>query len=315
MRILAVIVAALAVSCSRSIHSAAGDSAAGAALPNLTTGDGTTLELAKPPVRVIAGNTAAAEIIAPLLGPERIAALPEQVDGYSSQDFGSHGFEKIPRFARYSAEPLIALHPDLVVTHTWQAAETTAVLREQGTPVLVLKSAASYDDVRSTLLACAKLFRLEKRGDEIVAALDARVAALREHAGERAKLRAIVYSNDGSGGWAAGSGTTGDTLVRLSGMRDAAAEAGVKGHASCDFEKLIRIDPDVIVVGAPVHGEGGSATQSVLESTPALAKLTALSEHRIAVLPAALLWCDSQGIVDGAEQLARSVDAMLAKPR
>jgi iron complex transport system substrate-binding protein len=305
MRFLAVTLVALVASCSRPT-----DGATHAAFP-----DGSTLELAKPPVRVIPGNTAAAEIIAPLLGPERIAALPEQVDGYSSLDFGSHGFETIPRFARYSAEPLIAMRPDLVVTHAWQAAETTAVLREQGTPVLVLKSATSYDDVRSTLLACAKLFHLETKGGEFVGALDARVAALREHAGPRAELRAIVYSNDGSGGWAAGSSTTGDTLIRLAGMRDAAAEAGIRGHSSCDFEKLIRIDPDVIVIGSQVRGEGGSPTLSVLESTPALAQLTALAKHRITVLPAALLWCDSQGIVDGAEQLAQSVDAMLAKPR
>jgi iron complex transport system substrate-binding protein len=305
MRTFATLLIALAVSCSRPA-----ESSARAAQP-----DGTALELAAPPVRVVPANTAAAEIVAPLLGPERIAALPEQVDAYASFDFRSHGFEKIPRFARYAAEPLIAMHPDLVVTHVWQAAETTAVLREQGTPVLVLKSATSYDDVRATLLMCASVFRLEKQGQALVAALDARIAALREHGERRAALRAIVYSNDGSGGWAAGADTTGDAIVRLAGLRDAAAEAGIKGHSSCDFEKLIRIDPDVIVVASKARDETGSATKSVLESTPALAKLAALEEHRIVVLPAALLWCDSQGIVDGAEQLARSVDAMFAKLR
>jgi iron complex transport system substrate-binding protein len=294
-----------------------------------TLPDGSILELAAPPRRVIPGNAAAAEFIAPLLGAERIAALPEQVDGYSSFDFKLHGFERIPRFARYAAEPLIAMHPDLVITHTWQAAETSSVLREQGTPVLVLRSAMSYADVRATLLLLAQLFDLEAKGAALVSDLDRRVAALRAKAEARASVppgaedaasgthgrsvgmsRALVYSNDGSGGWAAGSDTTADTLLRLAGLRNAAAEAGIKGHASLDFEKLLAIDPDVFVVAAPARGEGGSATKSVLESTAGLAGMKAIQSHRIVVLSAALLASDSPCLVDGAEALARGIDAL-----
>lgn len=290
-----------------------------------TLADGSIIELAAAPRRVIPANAAAAEFIAPLLGPERIAALPEQVDDYSSFNFRTGGFEAVPRFSRYSAEPLIGLHPDLVVTHVWQAAETTSVLREQGTPVLVLQSATSYTDVRATLLLCAALFDLDQQGAAFVADLDRRVEKLRERSEARAakggltggtalNLRALVYSNDGSGGWAAGSGTTADTLLRLAGLSNAAAEAGVSGHTSLDFEKLIAIDPDVIVVGAQARGEGGSATKSVLESTPALSNLRAIKNRRIAVLSSALLSSDSPCIIDAAETLARSIDAMFVAP-
>jgi iron complex transport system substrate-binding protein len=271
--------------------------------------------LASAPRRVVAANAAAAEFIAPLLGPERIAAIPEQVDAYSSYDFRSHGFERVKRFPRYTAETLIGLHPDLVVTHGWQAAETTTVLREQGTPVLVLHSATSYADVRATLETCARVLGLVPEGERIAADLDRRVALLRQRAERRSQsriviARALVYYNDGTGGWAAGSGTTADALLGLAGLRNAALDAGLRGHVGVDFEKLLAIDPDVFVVGAQARDETGSATKNVLESARALAGLRAVRERRIAVLSPALLSSDSPGLVDGAEALADALDAM-----
>jgi ABC-type Fe3+-hydroxamate transport system substrate-binding protein len=79
-----------------------------------------------------------------------------------------------------------------------------------------------------------------------------------------------------------------------------------------ELEKLIAIDPDVIVVGAPARDEAGSATKNVLEKTAALAGLSAVKKKRIAVLPAALLSTDSPRLVDAAERLAKEVDALIS---
>jgi len=264
--------------------------------------------------RIVPGNAAAAEFLVVLLGEggaSRIAALPEQVDGYSSFDFHASPWSIPQRFARYTAEPLIALHPDLVVTHEWQAAETTQVLRAQGVPVVVLRSARSYEDIRETLGSLGRTLGLSERAEAAAAELDRRVERLREGAVARTGLRALEYSNNGTGGWTAGGDTTSDAMIRLAGMRNAAAEAGLKGHVVLELEKLIAIDPDVIVVGAPARDEAGSATKNVLEKTSALANLSAVKNKRIAVLPAALLSTDSPRLVDAAERLAKEVDALV----
>jgi ABC-type Fe3+-hydroxamate transport system substrate-binding protein len=264
--------------------------------------------------RILPGNTAAAEFLAALLGANgasRIAALPEQVDGYSSFDFRAPPWSILPRFSRYAAERLIALHPDLVVTHEWQAAETTQVLCAQKIPVVVLRSARSYEDIRATLAELGRTLGLEERAAEVTADLDRRVARLREGAGTRKDLRVLEYSNNGTGGWTAGADTTADAMIRIAGMRNAAAEAGSKGDVALELERLIAIDPDVILVGAPARDEGGSATKNVLEGTSALANLSAVKRKRIAVLSAALLSSDSPRLVDAAERLAAEVDALL----
>lgn len=276
--------------------------------------DSSRLESAarREPVRVIPANTAAAEFLAALIGADRFAALPEQADDYSSFDFHSPGFSSVPRFPRYVAEPLLVLRPDLVVTHEWQEGETSGVLRAQKIPVLVLKSAQSYADIRDTLVQLGQALQVEAKSAAVIADLDRRVEILRAKAADRAGLRALEYTNGGNGGSTAGTNTTGDTMIRLAGLRNAAAEAGIDGHARLDFETLIGLDPDVIVVAAQARGEGGSATKAVLESTSALARLSAVKNARIIVLPAALMSSDSPSLIDAAEQLAAAVDRMLA---
>ncbi len=262
----------------------------------------------------MAGNTAAAEFLAFLLGDEgaqRVAALPEQVDAYSSFDFRRAPWSVPERFARYAPEALIALHPDLVVTHEWQSRDTTQILRAQGIPTIVLASARSYEDVRGTLENLGRTLGVETRAKEAIAALDLRVEKLRRNPTGKG-LRALEYSNTGTGGMTAGADTTAETMIALAGMRNAAAEAGLKGHVPLDLETLVSIDPDVIVVGAPARDEVGSPTKSVLEKTSALAGLAAVKNGRIAVLPSALLSSDSPCLVEAAERLASEVDALLA---
>jgi iron complex transport system substrate-binding protein len=284
------------------------DSERAAAPQVLASADGTNLELATPPARILPTTTAAAEFLVPLVGTERLAALPEQVDAYSNVDFRSGALGALPRFARYVAEPLVVFQPDLVVTHAWQSADTTHVLRSQKIPVLVLRSATSYADIQSTLRLLGEICGVKPRAEAVIAELDQRIARLRERAGARERIRVLAYSNDGSGGWTAGKNTTVNTLCALVGVRNAAAEAGIDGHKSLDFEQLITIDPDVIVVSAPMRDEGGSATKIVLETTSALTRLSAVKRGWIAVISGALMSSDSPSLVDAAEALAAELD-------
>ena len=268
------------------------------------------------PLRIVPGNTAAAEFLATILGDEgaaRFAALPEQVDAYSNLDFKRPPWSSIARFARYEPEPLITLRPDLVVTHAWQSADTTQILRGQGIAVLVLDSARGYEDIRGQIVSLGEAVGAQDRAARAVAGLDERIAKLRESAGRREGLRALHYANDGTGGWTAGLDTTADAMIRLAGMRNAASEADLRGHTRLDSERLLLIDPDVLVVGAPARDDVGSPTKGVLEGVAEYASLAAVKNGRIVVLPAALLSSDSPCLVDAAERLAAEVDLVLAR--
>jgi iron complex transport system substrate-binding protein len=259
--------------------------------------------LAAPPHRIVPATTAAAEYVAALVGAERIAALPEQVDGYATRDFRVPPLDAVPRFPRYLAESLLGFQPDLVVTFVWQNQDSTAVLRREKVPVLVLRSGTDYASVRETLEILGRTLSAEGQAAEIVRQLDARVATLRERASKRPVRRALVYTNDGTGGWAAGKGTTAGGLLELVGLVNAGAQDGIVEHQPIDMERLLRIDPDLFVCGSPSAAEGGSATKALLLSAVPLASLKAVREQRILVIPSILLSADSPAILDAADAL------------
>lgn len=259
------------------------------------------------PNRILPATTAAAEYLAALIEPSRIVALPEQVADFSTRDFSAAPFGALPRFPKYVAEPLLALEPDLVITLAWQNQETTAVLRRERIPVLILRTGEDYESVRETLALLGGILGAERRAAEITAELDARAAALRERAASRPKRRALVYSNDGTGGWAAGSRTTAGALLELTGLVNAGAEDGIVEHQQVDMERVLRIAPDLFVCGSANAAEGGSATRSVILSAKPLADLEAVRAARIAVIPSNLLSADSPALLDAAEALEREI--------
>jgi ABC-type Fe3+-hydroxamate transport system substrate-binding protein len=104
-------------------------------------------------------------------------------------------------------------------------------------------------------------------------------------------------------------------MIRLAGMKNAAAEAGLTGHVPLDFERLLSIDPDVLIVSKLSRGDGGSPTRAVIEASPLLATLRARKLGRIVEMSALLMAADSPPIVDGAEWVAAEVDRLLAEPR
>jgi iron complex transport system substrate-binding protein len=272
-------------------------------------------EAQKTGLRIVPTTTAAAELLTLLAGPEDLLALPEQVDSWSAHDFQHNGWEKLQRFPRYVAEPLLVLRPGLVVCHRWQAGSTSEILEQNHIPVLTLESGTSYAELRSALQSLGHALQRDERTRQALAALDVRVAALERKRAPFAGVRALVYTNDGVGGWASGAHTTSDTILSLAGFTNAAAVAGVEGHNELSFERLLTLDPDLIVTGLRARGESGSTTRSVIESSAALASLRARREQRFVELPAELLSSDSQYIVDAAEKLQAEAARVLEKPR
>lgn len=292
-------------------HADAAAGAGGGYPVEVHSADGVTMRIERAPRRVLPTNTAIEELVRALVGRDRICALPETTGDYSN--LSREGWEEVPRIQGYEAEPLLVLEPDLVVVHPWQAAGTTAALRRAGVDVLVLPDTTSLEGLFDTLDLLGTVLGVPERSDAVVADLRARVARLAETGAARRDLRVMGYANFGMGGTASGRNTTMDVMIGLSGMRNAAAEAGLVGYQPMDFEELITIDPDVIVLGSQGDGFHGSPTEDVLRREPILQGLSAVQKNRIVVLPSKLFATNSQFLVAAAEELARRVDGLVGK--
>lgn len=301
---------ALCTACPSSEPSAADAPAVEGYPRTVATFEGRSLELPRPVRRVAAANAGAVEFLDALGALDRVCALPTTAFTYSSvaldrESFASRSFEK------YLPEVVLARAPDLVITHAWQNRETTAVLTDAGIPVLRIPAPTAVADLGETLRVLGSLLELEHEGEEAARELEARAARLAS-SGEGA-WTALTYTSYGTGSWTAARGTTADLVLRLAGLRNLAAEAGLEGHATLDLERLLTLEPDLIVVGADPEDPARSTTLETLRGEQALESLDALRNDRIVVLPAALFSTNSLTIVDAAERLADEARRLMAR--
>jgi iron complex transport system substrate-binding protein len=258
------------------------------------------------PVRIVPANAPAADFVLALVGEagrDRIALVSPETIAYShlATTLAPWGVE---RAGAHSAEFVLAARPDLVLDADWQDAGTRGKVVRAGVPVATLPTVVSEAELWSNLTLVGRLLGEEERAAALVAELTDRVAALRERGTRRAE-RVLFYANLGSGGSAAGRGTTSDLVLDLCGLANAADR--LDGHAACGHELLIVLAPDWIVVGEASAGEPG-ATRRHLESHTDLAVLTAVAEGRIVELPRTLATSSSHTLVDAAEALLDELD-------
>lgn len=260
------------------------------------------------PVRIVPANAPAADFVLALVGEEgrdRVALLSPETISYSHLATQLAPWS-VERSGAHSAEFVLAPRPDLVLDADWQDAGTRGKVVRAGVPVATLPTVVGEAELWSNLTLVGRLIGEEARAEELVAELASRVAALRER-GARRGQRVLFYANLGSGGSAAGRGTTSDLLLDLCGLANAADR--LDGHAACGHELLIVLAPDWIVVGEASADEPG-ATRRHLESHADLGVLAAVAERRIVELPRTLATSSSHTLVDAAEALLDELDRL-----
>jgi iron complex transport system substrate-binding protein len=280
---------------------------------------GEPLVIPAAPQRILPANAGSVDFLALLVTPDRVVGLPETTEAYSplTRLDGRGAWAALPRFASYAGEAVLSLEPDLVLTHTWQNPETTALLRRSGLRLLSLPTPRSWEEVLQTLHLYGRVLGEEERARAVALELESRVEELARRARARSPLRAMSYANFGAGGSTAGRGTTLDVVLGLAGLQNAAALAGIEGYASIDHERLLAIDPDLLVVDGAGDEGAGSQAERYLRSQPELASLRALrdpgdpsgqtSRTEVLALPSALFTTVSTELVTAAEELQRAL--------
>ncbi len=273
--------------------------------------DGTRMTLPGPPQRILPANSGVLEFLFALVEPERVVAVPAAAVSYSALPRASRAWRDRPFFPSYTAESILALEPDLVLSHAWQSPETTARILDAGIPAVSSPLPHTWEEVLDTLRFLGRVLGEDERARDVERDLQTRIAALRRSPHFDAGIRALSYSNLGTGGTTAGTGTTIDIVLGLAGIENAAAAAGLSGHASIDHERLLSLEPTVILVATDEGDTGVPPSVSYLTGTPALATLDAIEHHRIAFLPIELFTTTSLELVRAAEQLQAELDRVL----
>ena len=270
------------------------------------------------PIRgLVPGNGSALDLLAALVSPAEVVGLPADSLKYSNvPDEQREAWAARPVLANLHLEELLSGQVDLVVGHDWQRAQLEEVFRDTPIYAVYLPTASTFEDLIAGVRLAGRALQTETKADALVTQLEELRATMKSRGTTLAGRRALVYSNYGAVGVTAGSGTSYDVMVRLTGMDNAATVAGLEGHPDVDVEGLLAIDPDFLVLSgtSPEDSPSLASLLSALQDTP----LRAVQQERYLFLPSNHLTTTSHYVVFAAQMLqeqALAIEASEPKDR
>jgi iron complex transport system substrate-binding protein len=185
--------------------------------------------------RVVSLNLCTDELLT-LLAPDSVVALsPLARDPTLS--VVSDRAASLP-WVRADAEAVLRLHPDLVLAGEYGAQSVLAALRGRGVRVVQVAEPVDFPGVAAEVTHVAGVLGVPALGARMVAAMWARLAAVKQRAPGRAERRAMLWQ---ARGFTAGPGSFGDAVLRAAGL----INAGTGGAVG--LEAMLTHPPDVLV--------------------------------------------------------------------
>jgi len=248
------------------------------------------------PGRIVSLNLCLDTLLVELVPKERIAAISHySLDAWRSP---------IAEQARHlpiiyeTAEEVVALQPDLVLTSRHSATATRHALTRVGIRFELFDVPSSVDESIKQVRTLAALLRREAAGEALVARIDAAIAASRPPAGFK-PLTAVVYQ---PGGLSAGIDTVTGELMRIAGLENIAERYGIRDFRPLPLESLVASPPQVLLVGETSPNAPTQAERVV--DHRALRSLDSRMAREI--FPVRQLYCAGPTMIDALGTLVRA---------
>jgi iron complex transport system substrate-binding protein len=204
-----------------------------------------------------------------------------------------------------AAERLLTWRPDLVVVASFSDQSTVAHLRDVGIPVIVLQHFRSLEDIRDNISLLGRAVGEEARAKQLVEEMDRRLVAASQRVEGRPRVRTMTYALIGGRAVTEGGATSFEAIINVAGGENiAATEAGLMGSVSLTMERLLALDPEVILV--PGRGTESTHLEDLL-SRPGAKGLKAVRTNRVMVVEDRYFYTVSHHIADSVELFARLI--------
>jgi iron complex transport system substrate-binding protein len=188
-----------------------------------------------------------------------------------------------------TAEEILAAHPDLILTDTFTPPALKPLLARTGARVVEVPPAETFAQIRASVRLVARAVGEEKKGEALIARMDAELADLKAHR----PARAPTVAEWGQGGYVPGAGGLFDTLLTAAGARNVER----RSFGYYDVEALLAAGPDFLVYGDTYAGTASLRADQDLH--PAL--VARYKDRRITYR--GLYGCGVPQAVEGARQI------------
>ncbi len=259
------------------------------------------------PAQADAGAAAATRIVS--LSPSTTETLfvlgaGDRVVGRSRYCDWPAEVTKLPQIGGYvdpSYEAILALRPDFVTGARGPAGAAMSERLDARGIVTFLPRTESFAEIDAMILGVGERTGRSAQARATVDALDKRVAAIEKAVAARPRVRVLLVF-----GLAplsvAGPASFADEMIRRAGGTNAVTEGG--GYPTLGIERVLTIDPDVVVNAAIAEAHGN---ERIARDTPGWSHVRAVKEGRVVGVTDESVLRPGPRIADGLATLARAL--------
>jgi len=217
--------------------------------------------------------------------------------------------DKAKKFPKVEAneEVLISLEPDLIIVADWLSKKTSHLSELTSAKVYILKTANSYEEQKKSIKDLANLVEEKENGEKIITNMDNRLKVLQNKIAKNykgAKPRILMYTTFGS---TSGKNTTFDDMVKLINGVNVVAEAGIDGFKDISKEKVIELNPDIIIVPIAKKYDNVAKVSKLFFEDPSFKNVKAIKNKKVYFIQYKDITATSQYMIDNIENLAKVV--------
>ena len=264
---------------------------------------GYTITLTEKPERIISLAPSNTEILFALGLEDNVIGVTE----YCNYPPETEDKDKIGSYTTPNIEKIVNLNPDLVLAAYGNPTGTVEALKRFNLTVVGL-NARNLDEILYDLRLVGELTGTSANASVLVADMvqrievtDERMSNLKDE--ERPTVLHIIWHDPI---WVAGKGTFEDELIKRSGGVNIAP---VEGYRALSLEKLIDLNPDVIITPSG-SGMGCTLTNFCYEymmSETRLRGIEAVKNDRVEVIDADVVCRAGPRIVEALEEMAKMI--------
>lgn len=250
------------------------------------------------PQRIVSMNLCLDSVLVELVPHEHILALSQYARDPWRSTIADIA-QKLP-YTNETAEEVVTLKPDLVITSRHSAIATRNALRRVGIRFELFDVPQSIEESVAQIRELSALLHRDAQGEALIARIEAAIERARPAPGARA-LTAVIYQ---PGGLTSGKDTVTAELMRIAGLLNVAERYGITKYRPLPLEALVSQPPDVLLVGDTTYGAPTHAERVVHH--PALRALHSRMIRE--TFPARLIYCSGPAMIDALDALVAARD-------
>ena len=246
------------------------------------------------------------EMLLGLVPENRIAGLSGKIN--EDKEI-SNIVDKAKKFPKVEGneEVLMSLEPDLIIVADWLSKRITDIGAITGAKVYFYKTPNSYEEQKKLIRDLANLVEEKENGEKLIKNMDNRLKVLQNKIAKNykgAKPKILMYTSFGT---TSGKNTTFNDMVKLINGVNVVAEAGIDGFKDISKEKIIELNPDIIIVPIAKKYDNINKISKLFFEDPSFKNVKAIKNKKVYFIQYKDITPTSQYMINSIEELAKVV--------